>query len=287
MGTQYRALFTISMFILFICITITLLSVKEVAIPTTNKMENPFKKIYLGIINMPTEVSRVCAVQFFSWIAWFTFILFITDWVGEAVFGGDPYAPEDSPAKNAFDDGVRHGALALGCNAILTILMSAALPKIVKTIGIRIVFFSSQIILATCLILTFWIKSKEGAICLILVCGIPWAVTMVLPFTIVGEAVATHESGLYMGALNIFVVIPQILVSLFIPFVIALFDKKVEAALFVGGIFAIIAALFTLRLIMPIRLERVTGDSIPFETETTSLLKPDPAPTTYSGLPAH
>ncbi len=36
-------------------------------------------------------------------ISWFTFILFITDWVGEEIFGGDPFAGEGSDSRAAYD----------------------------------------------------------------------------------------------------------------------------------------------------------------------------------------
>lgn len=250
-GTQYRALFTISMIVLATCLSVTLLSTAETVLPTRG-IENPFKTIYVGINNMPPVVSRVCAVQFFSWIGWFTFILFITDWVGEAVFKGDPYAEEGTPTRAAFDSGVRHGALALSWNAAVTMVMSVILPKLVNLVGIKVVFFMSQMILAACLISTYWVTTVHAAQAIILVCGIPWAVTMALPFSIVGEGVSSRESGLYMGALNIFVVVPQIMVSVFIPFVIALFNHNVVAALVAGGFSSIIAAFFALRLIKPV-----------------------------------
>jgi len=250
-GTQYRALFTISMAVLAICLTITLLTIKETPPITNERIGNPFETIYYGIKHMPPVVSRVCVVQFFSWIAWFTFILFITDWVGEDVFGGNPFAPEGSASRAAYDNGVRHGALALSLNAVVTIIMSVVLSKIVESIGYRPVYFVSQMILAACLIATNWIKNVYAAQVIILVCGIPWAVTMILPFTIVGQGVLPSQGGLYMGALNIFVVLPQIMVSVFVPFIISIFDHKVVSALVAGGISSIIAAFCALRLITP------------------------------------
>jgi len=300
-GTQYRALFTISMIVLATCLSITLLSTQEIGLPSTQGIENPFKTIYHGIKNMPPVVSRVCVVQFFSWIAWFTFILFITDWVGEAVFEGDPYAAEGTPNRAAFDNGVRHGALALSWNAAVTMVMSVILPKLVHCVGFRAVFFTSQMILATCLILTKWVTSPQGAQAIILVCGVPWAVTMALPFTIVGQGVSTRESGLYMGALNIFVVLPQIMVAVFIPFVISIFDHEVVAALVAGGISSIIAALFALRLITPtptIEIEEIRmpeADASHCEAELKTqldeavLVRSPPPPTlsTYGALPVY
>lgn len=90
-----------------------------------------------------------------------------------------------------------------------------------------------------------------GAIILISLFGIPWATVMILPFSIVGISVKENESGLYMGnplifnkkyfilgILNIFVVLPQLLVSITIGFVIEFFNGNIIAAFVVGSISA-------------------------------------------------
>ena len=63
---------------------------------------------------------------------------------------------------------------------------------------------------------------------------------MVFPFTLVSYVVPESEIGLYMGVLNIFVVLPQLLVSVTIEFVIKQFNGNLAAALATGGIFALI-----------------------------------------------
>lgn len=49
-----------------------------------------------------------------------------------------------------------------------------------------------------------------AATVVISLCGIPWAVTMVLPFAIIGQGVDATESGLYMG-------LYQYLTNIFLP----------------------------------------------------------------------
>jgi solute carrier family 45 protein 1/2/4 len=266
MQSQYQALFTLSMIVLTVCLVITLTSIKEVPPPNIPGIENPFKMILkkMGQSNMPPAVTRVCVVQFFSWIAWFTFLLFITTWVGEDVFGGDPTAEAGTDLRTKFNDGVQYGSRALSYQALLTMVMSLVLPKIVRFTGYRFVYFVSNMILAGCLVSTYWIKTTKGATSVIAVSGIPWTVTMILPFAIVGQAVETCESGLYMGVMNIFVVLPQMLVSLLLPGVITLFHHKIVSALITGGFFAIIAAFCSLRLIMPrIQVQEVDSTTQP------------------------
>lgn len=38
-------------------------------------------------------------------VAWFTYMVYITTWVGESIYHGQPNAPEGSDAKNNYDVG--------------------------------------------------------------------------------------------------------------------------------------------------------------------------------------
>lgn len=150
--------------------------------------------------------------------------------------------------------GVRWGSLGLSIFAAVTMGCSLIFPILSRFLGIRPVFFGSQIVLAICLFLPLWIETKIGALFIIACCGIPWTAVMVFPFTLVAMSVAEEECGMYMGlfasigtpidslqgVLNIFVVIPQILVSVGIGFLINLFDGNLAAALTAGSISAVI-----------------------------------------------
>ena len=43
-----------------------------------------------GVIKMDGDIFRICIVNFFSWVAWFTFLLYDTDWFGRHIFQGSP-----------------------------------------------------------------------------------------------------------------------------------------------------------------------------------------------------
>lgn len=252
MGTDVRALFTISMIVLAICISITVFTTKEPPFISEGPMENPFKKIYHGLTHMPSVVARVCIIQFFCWIGWFTYIVYMSDWVGEGIYNGDPYAVDGTPAKNRYDDGVRAAALAMTYQAAVTMAFSFLLPKaVLPYVGIKAVYFFGNLMLGILLMSTIFINEIIGATVIIALCGIPWAITMVLPFTIIGQGVDATESGLYMGALNIFVVLPQLIVAFTAGFLIDLFHHDIASALVAGGIAAIIAAGCVFYLKMP------------------------------------
>jgi len=252
MKTDLRALYTIGICFLIVCVTITIIFTKE-TIPCNSiekPKENPFRALLKGICKMPRGMKRICAVQFFSWFAWFTFILYITTWVGENVFKGDPGADPSSDSLLKFQEGVRCGALGLTIFAAVTTVCSVLFPSLSRHVGIKPIFFLSQLILGVCLLSTVWINSKEGALIIIAACGIPWTAVMIFPFTVVAMSVEESESGMYMGVLNIFVVLPQILVSLGIGFIIDIFDGDLVSALVSGAISAFLSSILVWTLVL-------------------------------------
>jgi solute carrier family 45, member 1/2/4 len=46
----------------------------------------------MSIVHMPDSMRILCATNLFCWSAHVCYSLYFTDFVGEAVFGGDPQA---------------------------------------------------------------------------------------------------------------------------------------------------------------------------------------------------
>jgi solute carrier family 45 protein 1/2/4 len=68
-GTNLRAVFSIAIVNLVICVGITLFAVKEKILEKSDvvAVDNPFVTIGKGVRNMPPAMRRVCVVQFFTW----------------------------------------------------------------------------------------------------------------------------------------------------------------------------------------------------------------------------
>jgi len=171
--------------------------------------------------------------------------------VGEAIYGGSPEAPEDSEEYRKFDHGVQFGSLALCVNSAITMAASVGLPYAVSRVGIKPVYSFGQFMLAVCLIPMFFVHTRAGAFILLAGLGIPWSVVMVLPFTLVALCVEESQCGLYIGVLNIFVVIPQLVVALLIGQVITIAHGNMAVAFLIGGFSSLIASALCWALIVP------------------------------------
>ncbi|RKP10038.1 major facilitator superfamily domain-containing protein [Thamnocephalis sphaerospora] len=224
----------------------------------------PLMDILHAIRHLPGPVQRVCNVQFFAWLAWFPYLFYSTTWIIEILLRdhspNEPGFPEAAP---------RAGSFALLLNALLTIFISFFLPPLTNyaekaaarrrislshrdVFGpvrraweaavdgmivcwrLRGIWVLSNLFLGATLLSTWFVRDVFGAVFVIAICGLPWAITMWVPFAMVGELINADEeeqdlardlphagpsttsiervqleAGVALGIHNIYVVLPQ------------------------------------------------------------------------------
>jgi maltose/moltooligosaccharide transporter len=79
--------------------------------------------------------------------------------------------------------------------------------------------------------------------------GVAWASILSMPYSILAAAIPSNKMGIYMGIFNFFIVIPEILSSVFFGWVMAnLLGNDRMKALIVAGVCFIVAALLMQRV---------------------------------------
>ena len=71
-----------------------------------------------SIVELPSSLRVLCLTNFFCWMSLVSYSLFFTDFVGQAVYGGDPGAPLGHSSRRIYDTGVRVGSLAMALYSI-------------------------------------------------------------------------------------------------------------------------------------------------------------------------
>ena len=77
--------------------------------------------------------------------------------------------------------------------------VSVIVPRAITVFGEKIVWFSGQVALATCLCVTPFVHNIAGAICVIAAFGVPWSVSMTVPFAMTANIAPIQDRGLFMG----------------------------------------------------------------------------------------
>lgn len=184
--------------------------------------------------HLPPGMHAVLVVMALTWLSWFPFFLFDTDWMGREVYHGNPKG--DISEVAAYDKGVREGSFGLLLNSVVLGISSFLIDPMCQLIGARLVWAISNFIVFICMAGTAIIslismrKFTEGiqhvigasrpikivALVIFAVLGFPLSITYSVPFSVTAALTADTGGGqgLAIGVLNLAIVIPQMIVSL-------------------------------------------------------------------------
>ncbi len=202
-----------------------------------------FKEIFSTIFTLPKIMKQLAFVQFFSWLGLFLMWFYFTTAVAVNVFG----AP--NPQSPLYADGVAWGNLCFGFYSVVTFLFALLMPSLAMKFGEKYLHVICLTIGGIALMSLFLISSKYMLFVVMAGVGIAWTSILAMPYAMMASQLDQSKLGLYMGIFNFFIVIPEIMATLFFGWVMSnLLDNNRLSAVIIGGAMMIIAALFTLRV---------------------------------------
>nr|MBP9221960.1 hypothetical protein [Chitinophagales bacterium] len=79
--------------------------------------------------------------------------------------------------------------------------------------------------------------------------GIAWASILSMPYSMLAGCLPEKKIGIYMGIFNFFIVLPEIIASLFFGWIMTnVLDDNRMSAVMLGGVLMLFAAIFSLRI---------------------------------------
>lgn len=107
----------------------------SVAAPAQEESVASLNDYLMSIIYMPHSLRMVCLTNLFCWMAHVCYSLYFTDFVGEAVFGGDPMAAEGSIEQIRYSDGVRFGCWGMAMYSLSCACYSLIIERLINRFG--------------------------------------------------------------------------------------------------------------------------------------------------------
>jgi len=201
-----------------------------------NKMAKPFVEIREAVKEMPKFMWKIGAVYLFQWYALFVYWQFSTPLFIKTM----GYSISEAGSQSA--------AMSLTYNTT-TMLIALILVPLTLKFGNKKMYALS--LLGTGIAL-FWIPFISDPFLVLIpmiLFGIGWAAMMGIPYTMVSKIVPQERRGVYMGILNMMIVIPMGIETLtFGPIYKYLLDGNAIYAILFAGVFFAIAAFLALRL---------------------------------------
>jgi maltose/moltooligosaccharide transporter len=204
-----------------------------------------FKEIGQSIVTMPPRMKQLALVQFLTWPGLFLMWFFYTPTVAVDIFGG-------APGTQAYTDGQNLAGLTYSFENIVTFIFALALPLLARKFSMKWTHFICLILGGVGLIMINLIHSKDQVWMLFIVMGlvgIAWSSILSMPYAMLTGCLPQNKIGIYMGIFNFFIVLPEIIASLFFGKVMEHWlDGSRMAAVTIGGVLIILAAFLTLRI---------------------------------------
>jgi maltose/moltooligosaccharide transporter len=202
------------------------------------------REIISAIREMPLTMRQLAVVQMFTWLGLFCMWLFFVPTIARKVYGAT------DPKSLAYSEGAEWGNFFLAIYSVVCFLVAFTLPRFAKVTSRKTVH-SIALGCGGLGLLSIYVISTPGLVPLTMVgVGIAWASILSMPYAILSGALPRERIGVYMGIFNFFIVIPEIIQSLTMGWLIKnLFNDNPLFVVMLGGAFLLIAALFLIPVV--------------------------------------
>lgn len=202
-----------------------------------------FHEIKEAIREMPRPMRQLGWVYLFNWYAMFIYWQFITLCLASTIFH------TSDPKSEAFSNAQLLTGTVNGTYNIATLCSAFLLVMVVKKIGSRQTHSACLALAGIGLLMVPLVHNSTWVLLPIVGFGIGWASMMGTPYVILAGSIPQHRTGVYMGILNMFIVLPMLLetVSFSAVYKGLLHSNPVNAIRF-AGILILVAAFLTTRI---------------------------------------
>lgn len=223
-----------------------------------------FTDIVAAIKEMPKGVRQIWWVKFFTWYGMPLMWQYLALSIARHCYN----AP--TPESPGFAEGTAKMGLAMTVMNITTVAMSFVIPSVVRQIGTRMTYAVFLALGGVGFISMLFTNSVTVVMAGMVGVGIGWSAILTVPFIITTKIVPPSRTGVYMGILNAFICIPQIMEMLTVGlYYDKLLGGDARNAIVLAGICLLLGALACLFISKDV--ETVTNTDEVFEAEARGM----------------
>ena len=202
----------------------------------------PFLDIFKAVRNMPKVMWQLALVYLFQWYALFCYWQNSSKSIALSVWN-------TTPQQNGklYEQAVSWTGLVNGWYNIVTFLTAFGLAYLAKKYSARYVHFVCLLLAAIGFLIFPHITNKYLLFPAITGFGIGWASMMGIPYLMVVSNIPKERYGVYMGIINMMIVIPMFIQTLSFGYILKHFlHNDPRQAIVFAGVLLAIAAILTL-----------------------------------------
>lgn len=192
-----------------------------------------------AIFNMPVKMKQLALVQFFTWPGLFLMWFYYNTAVANNVFHGNTVT-----SPKLYSEGTEFGGLTLSYYNIIAFVFALMIPAISRKLGRKRTHALCLLCGAIGLISVGFVTEKYELFFCMTGVGIAWTSILSMPYAMLAGALPENKIGVYMGIFNFFIVLPEIIASLFFGWIMQhLLNNNRMLAVQIGGAMMVLAAL--------------------------------------------
>jgi len=165
------------------------------------------REIWDAIVEMPFELRKLGLVYLFQWYAMVCYWQFVTLSMAKSVWGTTDAHSE------GFKEAVAWTGLINGWYNIVTFSVAFSLVAFARRRGAKFVHMACLLIAAAGLVIFPHLSNKYLLFIPIIGLGIAWASIMGVPYIMAVRMIPSTRYGVYMGIINMMIVIPMLIHS--------------------------------------------------------------------------
>jgi maltose/moltooligosaccharide transporter len=163
-----------------------------------------------AIVKMPSQMKRLAIVQFLTWPGLFLMWFYYSTGVAADIFGGDAINNSEQYTK-----GLEHANNTSAILNLVTFIFAFSIPFWVSKLGKKLTHTVCLLIGGAGLISVNFIHEPWMLYISMSMVGIAWSSILAMPYSMLAGSIPQEKMGIYMGIFNFFIVLPEILASLF------------------------------------------------------------------------
>nr|WP_299383299.1 MFS transporter [Allomuricauda sp.] len=235
---------------------------------------DPLLEAAEAIGEMPGFLWKLAAVYLFQWYALFVYWQFMPPMLRTSLYGisnednekfdgimkSFKSGAEISAQDQAFAENIQslaeqalgHAGLMNGTYNFVTMLVALALVPVATKIGSKLVYVVCLFLTALAMLSMPYITDKWLLLLPMVLFGIGWAAMMGIPYAMVSKVIPEERRGVYMGIVNMMIVIPMLIQTVsFGPLIKNVLSNDATYAILFAGVFFFIAGVLAMRLNLP------------------------------------
>jgi len=196
--------------------------------------------------NMPSMMRQLIGVQILTWAGIYCSFLYLPTAIAFNIFD----APNRQSAS--FVQGIEWAGVCIAFYNLVCLGISFLLPRLCQRWGRVTIHAVCLMCGAMGLISLGWIHHQYPVLLSMIGVGIAWASVLSIPYSLLMDELSETQSGVYMGLFNVFIALPQLLMSLGFGWVMhSVLQGNRLWALMLGGVSMGLAALLMLAVSEP------------------------------------